>query len=239
MNVQNDPVTYFARVKPRSDDRVFGIRQNDRFFHMYVIGKTGTGKSHLLETMALQDAAHRWGFAVFDPHGDLIRSIYAKIGESRRDDIVYLDVTDRSCVFSFNPFANVSEESRALAAAGLIEVFKKIWPDDWGPRLEHLLRNVVFAFLETPDSTMADISPLLMDRDHRRELARSLTNPFVRDFWLNEFERYSPAFRAVVVAPLQNKIGALLTDPLLHRIFTGYENPLALPELMDNRRSCS
>ena len=232
MQTTLDSITYLGRVSHRNDQRTFGIRQDDRFFHSYVIGKTGTGKSHLLEQMAVQDALNDRGFALFDPHGDLVRKVHGRIVGARRD-VVLLDVPNSGAPFSFNPLANVAESHRALAAAGLVEVFKKIWPDDWGPRLEHLLRNVLFALLEAPGSSLADIAPLLSDRDYRRSLARSLTNPFVRTFWLDEFEKYSPAFRAVVVAPLQNKIGALLTDPLLFSIFTGHENPIDLSRIMD------
>ena len=232
MSSTPNPTTYLGRVWHRSDRRIFGIRQDDRFFHSYIIGKTGTGKSHLLEQMAVQDALSNRGFALFDPHGDLVRNVHGRIVRIRRD-VVFLDVPNSGADFSFNPLANVPESHRALAAAGLVEVFKKIWPDDWGPRLEHLLRNVVFALLEVPGSSLADIAPLLSDRDYRRSLARSLTNPFVRAYWLDEFEKYSPAFRAVVVAPLQNKIGALLTDPLLFSILTGNENPIDLSRIMN------
>jgi type IV secretory pathway VirB4 component len=234
MTDQSDSrVVYLGKTTSRNKGVPFGIRSRERRSHIYIIGKTGTGKSHLLETLCGQDITASRGFALFDPHGDLVTKIRRLVRAQHEGDLVYLNVPDQELVFSFNPFAGVPEDKHALAAAGLIEVFKKIWPDDWGPRLEHLLRNVVFALLETPGATLAEISPLLNDRDYRKALVRSLKNEVVRDFWQNEYERYSLPFRAVVVAPLQNKIGALLADPTLRRIFTGTENALDLRRVMD------
>jgi len=129
--------------------------------------------------------------------------------------------------------ANVAPAQRALAAAGLVEVFKKIWSDDWGPRLEHLLRNVVFTLLERPHSSLADIPPLVADRTFRSEVVAEIEDPVVKAFWTNEFDKYSPGFRSVVVAPLQNKIGALLTDPTLRRILTESGEWIDLRRIMD------
>ena len=200
---------------------------------MYVIGKTGTGKSTLLKTLMLQDMRAGEGFALFDPHGDLVEEALSHAPDSRREDILYLNVPDRSSVWHFNPFADIPEERRALAAAGVVEVFKKLWPDDWGPRLEHLLRNVVFALLETEDATFGDIQRLLTEKEYRKSITRGLSNKMVRSFWEDEFAGYSPAFRAVVTAPLHNKVGAFLTDPLLHRILTGRRNSFDLRRIMD------
>ena len=141
-----------------------------------------------------------------------------------------------ACDFDSTRSPVILPDHRALAAAGLVEVFRKIWPDDWGPRLEHLLRNVVFTLLERPDSSLADIPRLLADRTFRSQLVANIQDPVVKDFWTNEFEKYSPGFRSVVVAPLQNKIGALLTDSTLRRILTEPGDPLDLRRIMDEGR---
>lgn len=198
---------------------------------MYVLGKTGTGKSTLLRTMAMDDIANGRGLALFDPHGDLAHDVLQAVPESRRVDLVYLDTPKGS--WTFNPLAGVEQGQEALAVAELIEVFKKIWTDDWGPRLEHLLRNVLFTLLEVPGSTLADVHRLLTDQDYRRELARGLRNAEVREYWLREFNWYSPAFRAVVTAPLQNKLGALLTDPRVHAIIAAPRSSVDLIGIMD------
>lgn len=226
-------ITYLARTNHRNAGLLFGIRRKDRRSHFYVCGKTGTGKSHLLKMMLQQDLIGGEGCALFDPHGDLASEVETLVPDTRRDELVFLDVPDPSLKWHFNPFGSISPENQPLAAAGLVEVFKKLWPDDWGPRLEHLLRNVVFTLLETPGSTLADIPPLLTDKTFRAGLVGNLTNSVVQSFWTDEFDRYSQPFRAVVTAPLQNKIGALLTDPLLRRILTAEGPTLDLRAIMD------
>jgi hypothetical protein len=229
-------ITYIGKTNHRNAGVLFGIREKDRRSHSYIVGKTGTGKSHLLRNMIAQDITTGRGCALFDPHGDLVSSVRTIVPPERENDLVYLNLPDANLRWRFNPFAGVDAEHRALAAAGLVEVFKKLWPDDWGPRLEHLLRNVVFTLLELPDSTLADIPPLLTDRSHRNGVVSRLENQTVRDFWFEEFNAYSPAFRAVVVAPLQNKLGALLTDPTLRRFLTEPGDPIDLRRLMDERK---
>jgi hypothetical protein len=226
-------ITYFARANHRNAGKLFGIRRADRRNHMYVIGKTGTGKSTLLKTLVLRDIAAGEGLALFDPHGDLAEEVVLQVPSSRREDLIYLNVPDQSFVWVFNPFADIPKEKHALATAGMVEVFKKLWPDEWGPRLEHLLRNVVFTLLEAGDATFADIPRLLSDREFRGSLTRRVSNKMVRTFWEKEFAGYSPAFRAVVTAPLLNKVGAFLTDPLLHSILSGAHSSFDLRRVMD------
>lgn len=229
-------ITYLARTNTARNERVFGIHQVDRRSHIAIVGKTGTGKSALLQSIIRQDIAAGRGAALFDPHGDLVRAVTERIPPARRGSVVFFDATDPELPLRFNPFANIPEHQRALAAAGLVEVFKKIWPDDWGPRLEHLLRNVVFTLLDRPGSSLADIPRLIADRTFRFQVVAGIDDPIVHDFWTNEFEKYSPGFRSVVVAPLQNKIGALLTDPTLRRIFVEPGEMLDLRRIMDEGR---
>jgi hypothetical protein len=200
---------------------------------MYVIGATGTGKSTLLKTLISQDLWRGEGLALFDPHGDLAQEIVSLVPSSRRGDLIYLDVPDRSQVWHFNPLSGIPQERHALATAGMVEVFKKLWSEEWGPRLEHLLRNVVFTLLSTPGASLGDIPRLLADREWRRGVVSHVTNEEVRSFWREEYERYSPAFRAVVTAPLLNKVGAFLTDPVLKSILTGARSTFDLRAIMD------
>ncbi len=226
-------ITYFARTNHRNTGTPFGIRRADRRNHMYVIGKTGTGKSTLLKTLMLHDMRAGEGLALFDPHGDLAEEVAAQVPSERREDLIYLNVPDTSKVWHFNPFADIPKDRRALAVAGMVEVFKKLWLDDWGPRLEHLLRNVVFTLLEAGNATFADIPRLLLEKNFRASLTRKVSNEMVRVFWEKEFAEYSPAFRAVVTAPLLNKVGAFLTDPILHSILTGAHSSFDLRRVMD------
>jgi type IV secretory pathway TraG/TraD family ATPase VirD4 len=228
-----DHLTRFARVDFRSDERVFGIKDEDRLLHLYVIGKTGTGKSTLLENMALQDLERGKGLALIDPHGDLVARIAARIPESRRDDVIYLDATDPSQPFGYNPLRHVREDRIALAASGMMDVFKKMWPDAWGVRMEHILRNVLMALLEQRDATLHDVLRIFSDKEFRKSVGRSLRNETVRTFLLKEFDQFSFGYRADGTAPIQNKVGAFLADPLLDRILTSPEKDIRIRRIMD------
>src|SRR6266851_1789700 len=185
-----DFVTNFARTNFRGDRRLFGIRQADRRAHMYVIGKTGTGKSTLLETLIRQDVEDGQGLALLDPHGDLVERVLARIPDQRKRDLISFDVPDAAHPLGFNPLESVAPGKRALAASGLLEVFKKIWNDSWGPRLEHILRNALLALMDQPQATLADVLRLLDNDAFRRSAAANVTNRQVRDFWLREYENY-------------------------------------------------
>jgi hypothetical protein len=225
-----------ARVDFRRDRRVFGIKDEDRLLHLYIIGKTGTGKSTLLERLVIQDLERSNGFAVIDPHGDLVSRIAAGVPTAYQDRVVYLDATDPSQPYGYNPLRHVSEDRIPLAASGLMEVFKKMWPEAWGVRMEYILRNVLMALLEQPNATMEDILRILSDRKFREETARSLKNETVRTFLLREFERFSFGYRSDGIAPIQNKVGAFLSDPLLNRILTGAKKDLHVRRIMDEGR---
>ncbi|MGA7451656.1 MAG: type IV secretory system conjugative DNA transfer family protein [Rhodoplanes sp.] len=228
-----DQVTRFARVDFRGDDRVFGIRDEDRFSHVYVIGKTGTGKSTLLENMALQDLEHGHGFALIDPHGDLVGRVAARAPASGRHDVIYLDATDPKQPHGYNPLRHVREDRIALAASGMMDVFKKMWPEAWRVRMEHILRNVLMAPLEQPDATLHDVLRIFSDKEFRWRVARSLRNETVRSLLLHEFDQFSFGYRADGTAPIQNKVGAFLADPLLNRIPTAPEKDLRIRHIMD------
>jgi type IV secretory pathway TraG/TraD family ATPase VirD4 len=227
------PITFIGRTNFRADQRIFGIKQADRRAHMYVIGKTGTGKSTLLETMICQDIEAGRGVALLDPHGDLVERVLARIPESRKDDLIYFNVPDNSQPLGFNPLESVPPQKRALAASGLLEVFKKIWADSWGPRLEHILRNALLALFDQPQATLADILRLLDDYAFRRDAMSRVFNAQVRQFWLHEYESYPARFRAEAIAPLQNKVGAFLADPILNGILAQTKSAFDLRRVMD------
>jgi hypothetical protein len=227
-----DDITYLARLNHRGDRRRFGIKYEDRFLHAYIIGKTGVGKSTLLSTMAAHDLALGHGFALIDPHGDLVDGVRRQAHAIGRD-VIYLDATDPNQPYGYNPLKHVRPDRIPLAASGLLEVFKKMWADAWGVRMEHILRNALYALLEQSDATLSDIPRLFRDRAYRKRITASLKNEPVRLFWEKEFERYSFAYRADGVASIQNKIGAFLADPLMRRILAKPREPISLRRIMD------
>jgi len=226
-------ITFLGRVDYRNDGRRFGIKREDRFAHIYAIGKTGTGKSTLLEGMALQDLANGNGFALIDPLGDLAERVASHFPKSRRSDLIYLNAADLDQEWGYNPLRHVAPQYIALAASGLMEVLKKMWPDAWGVRMEHILRNVLMALLEQPAATLHDILRIFSDRDFRAQIARSLKNQAVRRFFENEFEKFSTGYRVDATAPIQNKVGAFLADPMLDRMLTAPKQELRVRQIMD------
>ena len=231
-----DDILRLGRVDFRNDRRVFGIKREDRFSHIYVIGKTGTGKSTLLETMAQQDLERGNGFALIDPHGDLVESIAARIPASRQDDVVYLNAADPAQPYGYNPLRHVRADRIPVAASGLMEVFKKMWPDAWGVRMEHILRNTLMALLEQPNATMHDILRVFSDKEFRKQVVASLKNETVKRFLEKEYERFSFGYRSDGIAPIQNKVGAFLADPMLNRILTSPKKDLHIRKIMDEGR---
>jgi type IV secretory pathway TraG/TraD family ATPase VirD4 len=226
-------VIRFARVDFRNDQRTFGIKTEDRFAHVHIIGKTGTGKSTLLETMVLQDIQLGHGLALVDPHGDLVERVAAGVAPARQSDVIYLNAADPNQPYGYNPLRHVRDDRIALAASGLMEVFQKMWPEAWGVRMEHILRNLLMALLEQPQASMADILRLIGDKKFRGEVIKSLRNEAVRNFLEKEYERFTFGYRADGVAPIQNKVGAFLADPMLNRILTAPAIDLHVRRIMD------
>lgn len=222
-------ISYFAETTARAGFRRFGIRPADRLSHLYAIGKTGVGKSTLIELFARQDMAAGCGFALIDPHGELAERL-ATVSPS---GIIYLDATDPAQPFGFNPLRRVRDDKIPLAASGILETLRKLWPDAWGVRMEHVLRNSLYALLERDGSTLPDILRLYADKDFRKAVAASIRNETVRAFWKTEFERYPDRYKLEMIAPIQNKLGALLSDPTLRRILVAPKIDLRFRRLMD------
>lgn len=220
----------------RNEMKPFGIKQADRREHIYLLGKTGTGKSSLLESFMLDDMRTGKGFALLDPHGDLLKKIRDSVPEERRADVIDFDAADPMQPYGFNPLDGVAPSKRPLACSGLIQVFKHLWSDSWGPRMEYILRNCILALLDHPETDLSDILRLLSDRDFRKQVVASVRNKQVREFWTKEYEKYPERFRIEAISPIQNKVGAFLSHPLLKKILTKPEKPLSLRRIMDEGR---
>ncbi len=226
-------VTVFAQTNFRNQQARFGIKCADRRAHLYLLGKTGTGKSTLLEAMMLDDLHKGLGFALLDPHGDLLKKIKANIPKNRVNDVIDFDVPDPKQPYGFNPLANIAADKRPLACSGLIQVLKHLWADSWGPRLEYILRNCLLSLLDYPGADLSDILRLLSDKAFRSKVVTFVNNKQVKEFWLTEYDKYPERFRIEAIAPIQNKVGAFLSHPLLQKILTNPEKSLSLRRVMD------
>lgn len=231
MDIEDRRVSYLGATNFRRGYTPFGIRQADRLSHLYMIGKTGVGKSSLIESLARQDLAAGRGFVLIDPHGDLAEQLHAET--ANRADVLYLDAADATQPLGYNPLRRVRDDKIPLAASGLLEALRKLWPDAWGVRMEHVLRNGLYALLERDNATLPDILRLFWEERFLNEVVTRVRNPVVRHYWLHEFAEYPARLRAEIIAPIQNKLGAILTDPRLYRILVVPERTMSFRQLMD------
>lgn len=229
-------ISYLARTNFRNRGTLFGIKQADRLSHVYMIGKTGVGKSTLIETLARQDLEAGRGFVLIDPHGDLVEKISEDIPAAQLDRIIYLNAPDPNQPYGYNPLRRVRDDKIPLAVSGFLETLKKMWPDAWGVRMEHVLRNTLYTLLERDDAKLPDILRLYSDDDFRKGIVGGIRNQVVKRFWENEFNEYPARLRAEACAPIQNKLGALLSDPTLYRILVEPKIDLRFRSLMDESK---
>jgi len=233
-NVPEEDLTIFAQTDFRHIVHKFGIKIPDRRYHMYAMGKTGTGKSTMLENMAIDDIKEGRGLAVVDAHGDLINHIIDYIPEERIKDVVVFSPADRMFPVAFNPLETVDPDLKSIVASGVVGIFKKIFGESWGPRLEYILRNTVFALLDYPNATMLGITRILVDKDFRNKVVSQITDPVIKDFFVSEFEQYDPKFRTEAIAPIQNKVGQFLSSSTIRNIVGQPKSTINLEDIMDN-----
>jgi CxxC-x17-CxxC domain-containing protein len=229
-------ITFFAKTNFRNQQRVFGIKTDDRRRHMYVIGKTGMGKTNLLENLVIQDIQHGHGVAFIDPHGDTAEKIIKAIPASRINDVIYFNPADQEFPLAFNVMESVNLEHRHLVASGLVGVFKKIWADSWGPRLEYILRNAILALLEYPGSTLLGVTRILVDKEYRKRVVDKVTDPVVKSFWVDEFTKWNDRVLQEVIAPIQNKVGQFLSSSLIRNIVGQTKSSFDVREAMDAQK---
>jgi hypothetical protein len=229
-------VTMFAKTNYRNQMRKFGIKTDDRRRHTYVIGKTGMGKSVLLENFALADIYAGHGLAFIDPHGDTAQRFLDFIPEHRIKDVVYFNPADTAFPVGFNIFETVSPDQKHLVANGLMAVFKKIWPDVWSARMEYILQNTILVLLDAPGSTLLGINRLFVDEEYRARVVGVCQDPVVKTFWLKEFAAFTEKYRTEAVAPVQNKVGQFLSASIIRNIVAQQKSTINLREIMDTRK---
>lgn len=235
-NNDKNPLTPLAITNFRDIRKRFGIKERNRRGHLYIIGKTGTGKSTLIENMVISDIKSGNGLALIDPHGDLAEDVLSFVPKRRMNDIIYFNPADIEYPIAFNPLESIHPDYHYLVASGLISVFKKIWSEFWGPRLEHILRNSILTLLDYPKSTLLDMPRLLTDKEFRRFVLERVKNQQVREFWFFEFEKYSAWLKSEAISPILNKIGQFLTSIPLRNIVGQKENRFDLRKVMDEEK---
>jgi len=235
MNDENK-ITYFAATDARNKRVPFGIKAKDRSRHMYVIGKTGMGKSTLLENMAIQDIQNGEGMVFIDPHGKTADLLLEYIPQERIQDTLYFAPFDMDYPISFNVMEDVGPDKRHLVANGLMSAFKKIWVDAWSARMEYILNNILLALLEYPDATIIGVNRMLADKEYRKKVVDNITDVSVKSFWTEEFAKYGERYMQEAGAAIQNKIGQFISNPLVRNIIGQPKSTFDLREMMDNKK---
>ena len=229
-------LTYIAKTNFRNKEQVFGIKRPDRRQHMYVIGKTGSGKTAFLKNMALQDINNGEGLAVIDPHGEFVEEILDNIPPHRMNDVVYFNPADMEHPVSFNIMDVQDPKYKHLIASGLIGIFTKIWANVWSARMEYILANCILALLDTPGTTLLGIPRMLVDRDYRQKIINNLKDPVVKSFWVNEYEEWEARYRNEAIAPVQNKVGQFLNVSFVRNIVGQAKNTIDVEDIMNNQK---
>jgi hypothetical protein len=232
-SADGEDLSIIGKTNFRGEEKVFGIKIPDRALHMYAIGKTGTGKSTLLKFLAIDDVNKGRGLAIVDPHGDLIQDVLEYIPENRLDDVVYFSPADSKHPVGFNLLENTDPEYKNIIASGIVGVFKKIFGESWGPRLEYILRNVILGLLDYQKATLLSVLRVLTDTKFRREVVATIKDPVIKDFFINEFERYDQKFRTEAVAPIQNKVGQFLSSTTIRNIVGQESSTIDVRKIMD------
>ena len=231
--MEKEKIIFFGVTTFRNQRKKFGIKTDDRRRHFYVVGKTGMGKTVLLENMAAQDIQGGEGIGFVDPHGEAAEGLLDFIPSDRIKDVVYFNPADIDYPIAFNIMENVDVEHRHLVAGGLMGVFKKVWPDVWSARMEYILNNCVLALLEYPGATLLGVNRMLSDTEYRKKVVDRVTDPVVKSFWIQEFARYTQRYEVEATAAIQNKIGQFISSPVIRNIVGQEKSSLNIRKIMD------
>ncbi len=233
MTKKEEQINFFAQTNFRNKEQSFGIKVDDRRRHFYTLGKTGMGKTSMIQNMAIQDIQNGNGVAVVDPHGEFAEECLKAVPPERIKDVIYFNPADLDFPVSLNIMEKVDPEYRHLVSSGLIGIFKKLWADSWGPRLEYILRNAILALLCHPSSTLLGINRLLVDKQYREEVLSYVDDPVVSAFWRDEFSKYNDRLLTEAISPIQNKVGQFLSSGLIRNIVGQPKSSFNIREAMD------
>lgn len=236
MQDNEEQITFFAKTHFRNREVPFGIKTGDRRRHMYMIGKTGMGKTTLMENMAIQDIRNGKGVCFIDPHGDSVAKILDFIPANRINDVVYFNPADQSFPIAFNVMESVESQFKHLVADGLMGVFTKIWANMWSSRMEYILSNTVRALLDSPGNTILGISRMYIDKAYRKRIVDNVKDPMVKVFWTDEYANYDQKYVKDAVAPIQNKVGQFLSSGIIRNIVGQPKSTFDLRKIMDEQK---
>ncbi len=230
-------VSIIGQTNHRNIYTPFGIKQADRLHHMYIIGKTGVGKSTLIKNLVMQDIYAGRGCCLFDPHGDMVDEVAQLIPDEHKHRLVYFNVPDPNLEWGYNPLAYVDEERRPLLASGILEIFKKLWPNEFRVRMEHIFRNTILTLLEQPNgANLSDVLKLYTDDNYRQKCLRNVKNKMVLDYWHKEFAKYHYRMKSEATVPILNKLGGFLSNPTLYRVLCNSKKEMRLRTVMDDKK---
>lgn len=231
-----EDITYIGETNYRNERKKFGIKEGDRFSHIYCIGKSGMGKSTLLTHMALSDIQKGKGLGVLDPHGDVADTLISLVPLDRAKDLIIFDPGDPEYPSAFNPLEDIPPSQHHLVTAGLIAAFHRIWADSWGPRMEYILRFCILTLLAVEGTTLLHIKQLLTNPRYRMEVLSQVHDTHIINFWEQEFDKYTPTFRNEVISPILNKMGIFHTSLPLRHALGREESDFTLKDIMDGRK---
>ncbi len=234
--MNEERITYFGQTDARNKRVSFGIKAKDRTRHVYVIGKTGMGKSTLLENMAVQDIKNGEGMAFIDPHGKTADLLLEYVPKERIKDVIYFAPFDLDYPISFNVLESVDADKRHLVVSGLMSTFKKIWKDAWSARMEYILTNTLLALLEYPEATLLGVNRMLSDKEYRKKVISCVTDPAVKTFWVEEFANYTERMAAEAVPAIQNKIGQFTANALIRNMIGQSKSSFDIRKAMDEKK---
>ncbi len=214
----NKEITYLGLTTYRDKNTLFGIKRKDRRQHVYLLGKSGTGKSVLMFNMVIQNILNGDGVCVVDPHGELVEGVLSAIPPHRMKDVIYFNPADTDYHIGFNVLELIDPKYKHLVASGLMGIFTKIWANAWSARMEYILNNCILALLDTPGTTLLGIPRMLVDKDYRQKIISNLKDPVIKAFWIHEYEAWQDKFRNEAIAPIQNKVGQFLSTSIIRNV---------------------
>lgn len=227
-------INFLARTEFKNRMQIFGIRRTDRRRHIYIIGKTGTGKSTLIANQAIADMRNGEGLAVIDPHGDLSEILLDYIPSKRINDVIYFDPSDKERVASINPLEVTDPTHGELVASGIVAIFHKLYHYSWGPRLEYILRNTLLTLVQQPSATLIDVPRLLTDDRFRQSVIDKMPDDVLKTFWMNEYAQMNPRLRSEAISPILNKVGQFVTSPTIRGVINTPKSSVNLEDIMNS-----